>query len=128
MNKFSIYLSLLSVSLLCSSCSVVMAAKKEGVSIEKVQAARTRGQMIACGVTVISSDRLPNGDLIEVYQVQKERGSAARALMHGALDVGTCGLWEVLGTPIEACVDQTEFYSVKVYYNNQDIVQKVELM
>src|ERR1700722_16681301 len=97
-------LALIYVSLLVSSCSVVMAAKKEGTNIETVQASRTRGQFIACGANVISSERLPSGKLVEVYQFQKERGSAARALMHGVLDVSTLGLWEVIGTPIEACV------------------------
>ena len=128
MKKTFALVASLSTLLITSSCSVVMAAKKEGVSVEKLQCARTRGQMIACGVTVISSDRTPTGELVEVYQVQKERGSAARALMHGVLDVSTLGLWEVVGTPIEVCVDNKEFYTIRVFYNEQEVVQKVELL
>lgn len=112
---------------LCTSCSVAMAARKEGVSIDKVQASRTRGQILACGATVVSSDRQPNGELVEVYQMQKERGSAARALMHGVLDISTLGMWEAIGTPIEAC-DTKEFFTIKVFYACDETIRKVELM
>lgn len=119
---------LIPAALLFSSCSVVMAAKKEGVSIDKVQSCRTRGQFISAGAQIISSERMPNGDLVEVYQYQKERGSAARALMHGVLDISTCGLWEAVGTPIEACVDEKGYFSIKVTYDAYENVQHVELL
>ncbi|MCE5316123.1 MAG: hypothetical protein LLG04_02000 [Parachlamydia sp.] len=120
-------LALLGLTLFGTSCSVAMAARKEGVSIDKVQTARTRGQILACGATVISSDRMPTGELVEVYQFQKERGSAARALMHGLLDVSTFGIWEAVGTPIEAC-DTREYFTLRIYYNLDETVNKVELM
>lgn len=121
---------LLSIIALCvlSSCSVVMAAKREGTSIDKVQGCRTRGQFISSGAKVISSERLSCGDLVEVYQFQKERGSAARAFMHGLLDVSTCGLWEVVGTPIEACVDDNGCFSLKVFYDRDENIKKIELL
>lgn len=120
---------LLLIVALCvlSSCSVVMAAKKEGTSIEKVQGCRTRGQFLSLGAKVISSERLA-GDLVEVYQFQKEKGSAARAFMHGLLDVSTFGLWEVVGTPIESCVDDNGCFSLKVFYDNNENIKKVELL
>jgi hypothetical protein len=114
--------------LMLASCSVVMAARKEGVSLEKVQGCRTRGQFLSSGAIVISNERLPCGGLVEVYQFQKERGSAARALMHGVLDVGTFGLWEVLGTPIEACVDERGYFSLRVFYDSNEYAQKIELL
>lgn len=120
-------LGLLVIVLLSASCSVAMAARKEGVSIDKVQGARTRGQLLACGANVLSSERIPTGELVEVYQFQKERGSAARALMHGVLDISTLGLWEAVGTPIEAC-DTKEFFTLRVYYNLDETINKVELM
>jgi hypothetical protein len=116
--------------LLClsTSCSVIMAAKKEGHSVSKVQSCRTRGQMVALASAIVSSERLPSGELVEVYQILKERGSAARALMHGVLDVGTCGLWEVVGTPMEACINEKEYFTIKVFYNEQEVATKVELL
>ncbi len=125
MKIFLLGVALLSVF---SSCSVIMAARKEGVGITKIQSCHTRGQLIACGATIVSSDRQPSGELVEVYQILKERGSAARALMHGALDVSTCGIWEVIGTPIEACSNKKEYYAIKVYYDEQEVIKKMELM
>lgn len=111
-----------------SSCSVVMAAKKSGTSVENIQTSRSRGQIISQGATVISSERLPSGELVEVYQFKKEQGSAARAFMHGVLDVSTLGLWEVVGTPVEVCMSDDKCFVIKVYYDDQEYVKKIELL
>lgn len=127
-NVFKIsVLSLLSLISL-SSCSVVMAANKSGTSMEKVQSCRSRGQFLNAGAQIVSSERLSSGELVEVYQYKKERGSAARALMHGVLDVSTFGIWEVVGTPIEACVDDKGFFSIRVYYDCNEMATSVELV
>lgn len=120
--SFSVILSSL------TSCSVVMAAKKEGTSIEKVQACRSRGQFLACGATVISSERMQDGGLVETYRFQRETGSTARAFMHGALDLSTLGAWEVIGTPIESYMDEKSYFAVRVYYDQNENTQKVELV
>ncbi len=127
-NKLTLGLILTAVTSLLTSCSVIMAAKKEGTSLEQIQCARTRGQILSNAATVISSERQASGELIEVYQFKKEKGSAARALMHGALDVSTCGLWEVIGTPVEACLDEDKFYVMKVFYDAYDNITKIELL
>lgn len=125
--KRLIPIGLLAISIcVLSSCSVAMAAKKEGTTISNVQQCRTRGQFIAQGGKVISRERLSNGDFVEVYQFKKERGSTARAFMHGVLDVSTCGLWEVIGTPIEGC-DKDEFFAVKVVYDSNENVKNILL-
>lgn len=111
-----------------SSCSVIMAAKKEGTNIENLQTSRSRGQIISQGATIISSDRLSSGELVEVYQFKKEQGSAARAFMHGVLDVGTFGLWEVVGTPVEACMSEDKCFVVRVYYDEREYVKRIELL
>jgi hypothetical protein len=127
MKKNMVCLSVLSLAIL-TSCSVVMAAKKEGMSVTQVQTLRTRGQLIASGAHLISSDRLPTGQLCEVYQIQNKKGSAARAFMHGLLDVSTCGLWEVIGTPIEACGDAREYYCVRITFDEDECIRRVELL
>jgi hypothetical protein len=127
-KKFNNILIFASLSCILTSCSVIMAAKKEGTNIETVQSSRTRGQILSSGPAVISSERLPDGQLVEVYQFQKEKGSAARALMHGVLDVSTCGLWEVVGTPIEACLDDKKYFSLRVYYDQYENATKMELI
>jgi len=125
---FNISTSLLLVVCLFSSCSVVMAAKKEGTSVEAVQGARTRGQILALGPVVVNSEKLASGELLEVYQFKKEKGSAARAFMHGVLDVGTVGLWEVVGTPVEVCLKDDKSYAIRVLYDAHDNVIRMELL
>jgi len=111
-----------------SSCSVVMAAKKEGTPIETIQNCNTRGQVLAAGAMPVSAERTMDGDLIEVYTVKKEKGSTARAVMHGTLDVCTTGLWEVVGTPMEGYMSKNEFYSIKVIYDCNDVIKHIELL
>ena len=120
-------ISLMLSVMLLSSCSVVMAAKKDGVNIEKVQCAKTRSQIIASGGTIISSERNEKGELVEIYRFKKETGSIPRAVMHGCLDVCTWGLWEVAGTPIEGYQNQPEYYTVRVTYDHQEYVKRMEL-
>ncbi len=90
-------ISLFLIALSLNSCSVVMAAKKSGTDLNKIQDYRTRGQFISAGANVITSERLESGELIEVYQYKKETGSAARAFMHGMLDISTLELGKLLG-------------------------------
>lgn len=115
------------VTTISSSCSVAMAAKKSGADISKVQSARSRSQILATGAKIIASEKDAEGCLIETYQLQKEKGSAARAIMHGILDVSTLGLWEAVGTPIEGSMSKSEYVSFKVIYDKQENIKKIEL-
>jgi len=123
--SISILLSLL----LITSCSVFMAAKKEGVSIDELSQCKTRTCLITKGAIPIDSKKNEDGILIEeTYKVQKPKGSTARAAMHGLLDVATLGIWEVAGTPIEGCKGKTRYYSIKVYYDKEENIKKIELV
>ncbi len=55
------------------------------------------------------------------------RNATGRALFHGAADVLTLGIWEVVGTPFEAIVDGTEI-KVKVNYDEEERVDQVEVI
>jgi hypothetical protein len=105
-----------------------MAAKKEGTDIETVQASRTRGQFLCCGAEILSSERCQDGSLVEIYRYKKAKGSAVRALMHGLLDVSTYGAWEVVGTPIEIISHKNAYFTIRVFYDQNEIAYKVELM
>lgn len=50
---------------------------------------------------------------------------AARAITHAILDIGTLGLWEIFGTPIEGAATG-EKIRVKVYYNSEQCVVRYE--
>ncbi len=119
---------LLIFTFMLTSCSVYMAAKKEGASIEEIQQCKTRTCLIAKGAEPISSEKNGEGELIETYKVRSKKGSAARAAMHGLLDVATLGIWEVAGTPIEGAKGKKKFFAIKVYYDQKENIKKVELV
>lgn len=104
-----------------------MATNKSGIDIESIQKVYTRTQLIALGAEPVLSEKNENGQIIETYVIQKERGSIARAFMHGLLDLGTLFLWEFAGTPIESSLDEKKFYSVKVTFDENEKIQKMEL-
>lgn len=115
------------IAAILSSCSVVMASDKGGVGIETVQSIRNRMQLIALGAEPISSSKNDQGENVEVFKVMKERGSIARAFMHGLLDLSTCFIWELAGTPIESALDEKKYFSLKVTFDADEQIKKVEL-
>ncbi len=121
------FLYLLIVSLFLPACSVVMASNKNGVDIDSIQNACTRTQLIALGAEPIVTESDENENLVETYKIQRERGSIARAFMHGLLDLSTVFLWELAGTPIESALSQEKHYSVKVTFDENEKIQRIEL-
>lgn len=121
-------LLVLGCAALLPSCSVVMAARKDGASLSQVQTCRTRAQLIALGGTVQATEHLPTGELVEIYRFQKERGSAVRAIMHGLLDMSSFFLWEIAGTPIEGSLGKKEYFTIRVTYDADNTVRKVEML
>jgi hypothetical protein len=124
MKKF-ILIPLLAIY--ASSCSVMMAANRDGVEIDSLQQARTNSQLIAMGATPISATKVEDGEIVMTYQVLKPKGSIARAVMHGFLDLSTGFLWELAGTPIEGALSQKKYYSIKATLDDKDQIKKLEL-
>ena len=112
----------------CTGCSVYMAAQKDGVELSKLQGCTTRLQFMNLGATVLSSERLLDGSLVEVYQVPAEKGSVARAIMHGLLDLSTGFCWEIVGTPLEASLSKREVITIKVTYDAKEVPLKAEFV
>lgn len=115
-------------AVMLSSCSVAMAARKSGASVTEVQRVRTKGDLVGLGAELVSSERSESGEVVEVYKVEKERGSALRSFMHALLDVNTLGLWEVAGTPIESSLGKKKYFSVKVTLEDSNVIKKMELI
>lgn len=113
-----ILLSLFSISI--AACSVVMAAKDDGgVEPKSLSKCKDRNCLISNRATPIShKSSKKNVMTSEVFRANMPTGSAARAAMHGLLDVSTVGLWEVVGTPIEAVKNKKKSYVVDVAYAN----------
>lgn len=124
MKKILLTLSIL----LFTGCSVYMAGDRSGTDIASVQKCNTRIQFINLGAQILSSERLENGNLVEIYQIKAEKGSAVRAVMHGLLDLSTGFIWELAGTPIEASLNKDQFITVKVTYGPDDTVVSAEFV
>ena len=108
-----------SLSVILAACSVVMAARGNGVAPKELTKCKTRSCLIANGASPIEATRNKQGKLTsENMRANMPTGSAARAAMHGLLDVGTFGIWEVAGTPIEAVKGKKTGYVISVQYKN----------
>ena len=116
-----------SVSLLATGCSVYMAAKQPGKKdLSVLKEGTARGHVIAELGSPIHTEERPDGrmDIYKFVQGYDDGVKVGRALFHGTADVLTLGLWEVVGTPVEALIDGTEV-KVEVYYDSSDKVRSV---
>ena len=116
----------LSATALCfqSGCSVFMAAKQPPKKDLSVLTAGThRARLIAeFGAPIHTETK--DGNKVDVFKFVQGYSTGAktgRAVFHGAADVFTLGLWEVVGTPTEAAFDGQDM-AVQVSYDAQDKV------
>jgi len=118
-------LVLLAISI--SGCSVFMAAKqpvKKDISLFEVGVPRTT--LIAeYGAPIISEYK--NDKKLEIFKFVQGYSTGAkvgRAVFHGAADVVTLGLWELVGIPTEITFSGDEMaYLVK--YDENELVDEV---
>jgi len=116
------------IFIMSSGCSVVMASKTKGTSIETLRECRTRTCVLSKdGVEKLSRKDLEKGEFIEEYRVLKRTGSASRAVMHGVLDVFTLGLWEIAGTPIEGAAGKKTYLGIRIFYDKDNSIKNVEI-
>jgi outer membrane protein assembly factor BamE (lipoprotein component of BamABCDE complex) len=108
-------------------CSVYMAANQpDKKDLGVLKAGTPRNAVLAeLGTPIESATRV--GAKVDVFAFTQgysglEKGG--RAVLHGAADVLTLGLWEVIGTPIEGVANGTKV-SVEVTYDREDRVAKV---
>ena len=122
-------LLLLSVLLILpiSGCSVFMAAKqpdKKDISLFKEGVPRVL-LISEFGPPVLSEFK--DGRKYELFKFVQGYSTGAkvgRALFHGAADVVTIGLWEIVGTPTEITFSGDEM-AFQVRYDENDIVDEV---
>jgi hypothetical protein len=116
------------IFVLGNGCSVYMAANqpdKKDVSVFNVGTPRTH--VIAEAGIPRHTKENSDGTLTDTFvfvQGYSSEAKVGRALFHGAADVLTLGLWEVVGTPIEAIADGTEV-QVQVEYDANEKVQNI---
>lgn len=115
------------VLVLSSGCSVFMAAKQpDKKNVELFRAGTSRSMILGeFGPPAASEAR--DGKKYEIFkfiQGYSMGTKAGRALFHGAADVVTLGLWEVVGTPAEAVFSGDEM-AYEVSYDKDDRVDQV---
>jgi hypothetical protein len=110
-----------------SGCAVIKATRqppKKDVGVLCPGVPRTH-VIAELGAPVWSQER--DGTATDVFAFKQgySRGAkASRALLHGAADVATWGLWEVVGTPAETLANGTDV-KVEVRYDPNQNVQSV---
>ncbi len=116
------------IFMLGQGCSVYMAANqpdKKDVSVFNV--GTPRSHVIAEAGRPIHTKENADGTLTDTFvfvQGYSTGSKAGRALFHGAADFFTLGLWEVIGTPVEAVADGTDV-QVQVDYDANEKVQNI---
>ena len=103
-----------------AACSIVMSSTSSGVNPKRLSQCQTRLCLIAAGATPIDAEKTQQGKRYsETFRATMPTSSATRAVMHGVLDVSTFGIWEIVGTPVEAIVKSKKTgYAVNVKYAN----------
>jgi hypothetical protein len=120
-------LMLLCFMLLSSGCAVFMAAKQpDKKNVELFKIGTPRSMLLAeFGMPTVSE--IKDGKKHEIYkfvQGYSAGAKAGRALFHGAADVMTLGLWEIVGTPAEAVFNGDEM-AYEVSYDEASRVDEV---
>ena len=128
---FAVLALVMGTTLLANSgCSVFMATKQPGLKNLSVLDEGTPriNVVVELGAPLISEEK--DGSKVDVFaftQGYSKGTKAGRAFFHGVADVFTLGLWEVIGTPIEATATGTEM-KVRVAYDEEDRVKTVEFL
>ena len=108
------------------ACSVGMAMSgSENPDLGAIRVGASRGEVELHLGTAIKTTPLPDGRRADVYQYEiGNEPSAGRAVGHGVMDVLTLGIWEIVGTPIEAV--QGETYHATITYDEGDRVADIK--
>lgn len=131
MNKFIKTTIILSAAAIISGCSVYMATDqpdKKDVDLFKV--GTPRSLLLAEFGLPTAAETRDDEKKYEIFAFTQGYGTGAkagRAVFHGAADVLTLGLWEVIGTPTEGAFDGTEM-AYEVRYDSNNVVDQVVLL
>ena len=102
-----------------AGCSVYMAATQPSKKDLNVLKVGTPRNVVVAELGAPIESKKHGARTIDIYKfTQGYHGvfKGARAVGHGAADVVTLGLWELIGTPIEGAADGTEM-TVEVTYD-----------
>jgi len=109
-----------------AGCSVGMAMSgKEGPNLGLVRVGASRGEIELTLGPPIKTISEKDGARIDVYAYEiGNEPSAGRAAGHAVMDLLTLGLWEIVGTPVEAI--QGDKHKLSVTYDENDVATAVK--
>jgi hypothetical protein len=114
-----------------TGCSVYMATQQpEKKDVHVLDRGTARNHVIAEFGAPVHTEVDDEGKTCDVFVfVQGYSGGikAGRAAFHGAADILTLGLWEVVGTPVEAVADGTEV-KCEVFYDENECVDYINVL
>ena len=122
--RYLIAIICLPMAVMLSGCSVGMALSGEedpDLSVLRVGASRgeVELQLGRPAAEILADD----GHTYATYAYSLgNQPSAGRAVAHGIMDVLTLGLWEVVGTPVEAAAGKENEHAVVVVYDRNGMV------
>lgn len=110
------------IVLIVSGCSVGMAISgKKEPNLGMIQVGASRGEIELTIGSPFKTVTLPDGNRMDVYEYEiGNEPSAGRAAGHAVMDLLTLGLWEIIGTPMEAI--QGDKRILNITYDKDDRV------
>ena len=118
MTRLAVVVATIFLVLVCSGCSVYMAANQPGAKdLSLLNKGQPRAKLIAEFGQPIHSE-LKDGVRKDIFQRQQGYHSGVRA-GHATANVATLGLREVVGTPVEGYMNGTQL-SAEVAYDRDD--------
>ena len=129
-RKLSKVLTVILLTTFTSGCGVYMAAHQpDAKNVSLFKTGTPRALLLAeFGLPTLAETR--DGRKYEIYKfVQGYSGGAkaGRAVFHGAADVVTLGLWEIVATPTESVFDGDNM-AYQVRYDDTDHIDEVVLL
>ena len=118
---------MLAMTVLLAGCGVYMAAKQpDAKNIDLFKTGTDRAMLLAeFGLPVVAEER--DNHKYEIFKFvngYSKGAKAGRAAFHGAADILTLGLWEVVATPTESAFPGDEM-AFRVRYDANDRIDEV---
>jgi len=130
MKQFIPSLALLGFALAAAGCSVAMAAHQPSRKDVGLFTHGVPRNLVVGEVGAPVSSETKGGKRVDVYAFTQGYSKAARVgrtIGHGAADVFTLGLWEVVGTPTEAAFNGSRVV-YEVTYDASDRIENVVVL
>jgi hypothetical protein len=111
-----------------AGCSVYMATKQPDAKNVDLLTVGTRRTLMLAEFGMPAATETKNGRTYEIFKFvngYSAGAKAGRAVFHGAADVVTLGLWEVVGTPTEGVFFTGDEMVFRVRYDKDDRIDEV---